>query len=225
MTYCGSFQHYPFRKSGTLGFCYCVISVHGTCTSKGKSINRICQHSDTQFLLHYTLLFASLGWLSAAEILHAENTRKMPSVYLRSSLSKIVYNVISQTAVSSHVSISWEQSGQAELSCAMHPWKLRKNDIQLSFIQMELSIPLSSFTNITSSSGLWVTSLGLLGFHDVPNQVPNVRQTKRMGYVSLNPVISSENICNVQLSQRQNIWSKSTPNFPFFPQGMLLTEA
>lgn len=90
MTYCGRFQHYPFCDSVLLCFCYSVISVHGTHTSNRKFINRTCQHSDAQFLLHYTLLFASLGWLSAADIHHAESTRQMPSVYLRSSLSKIV---------------------------------------------------------------------------------------------------------------------------------------
>lgn len=37
-----------------------------------------------------------------------------------------------------------------------------------------------------------------------------------MGYVSSNPVISLENLFNVQLSERQNIWSKSTTIFPFF---------
>lgn len=194
------------------------MSVHGTCTCSRRFINRICQHSDTQFLLHYTLFCASLGWLSAADILHAESTRQMPSVYPRSTLSKIVYNIISSTAVSSNVSISWEQAGQAELSCAMQPWKLRKNDIQLSSIQTELSIPLVlSSVSITSFLILWVTSSGLLGFHDVLNQKPNRRKTKRMGHVSLNPVISSENICNVQLSERQNIWSKLTPNLTFLP--------
>lgn len=118
MTYCGPFQHYPFYNSMILWFCYSVISVHGTCSSNRKLINRIWQHSDTQFLLHYTLLFASLGWLSAADICHAESTRQMPSVHLRSSLSKIVYK-ISQTAVASNVSISWEPSGQAGLGSAM----------------------------------------------------------------------------------------------------------
>lgn len=134
--------------------------------------------------LHIIFCFTKL---TVSCILHAESTRQMPSVYLRSSLSRIVYNLTSKTAVSSKYPSAENSQDRWDLSVP----STHRNWGKMTFSchsYKQLSIPLSgSFISITSSLGLWVTSSGLLGFCDVLNQVPNKRQKKKNGICLIKP--------------------------------------